>query len=84
MKSTKPRGTAVEYTMVVEAAYDKRGNYYGGYFPDLPGCTTMGSDLKELHRNAKEAVALYLEGLRQTGQPIPKPSSKLIRIKVPA
>jgi predicted RNase H-like HicB family nuclease len=84
MKTTKPRGTAVEYTMIVEPAHDKRGTYYGGYFPDLPGCTTMGSDLKELRRNAKEAVALHIQALRETGQPVPKPGAQLLRVKVPA
>ena len=84
MKKIRARAANVEYTMVVEPARGKRGIYYGGYFPDLPGCTTMGSDLKELRRHAKEAVALHIQALRETGQPVPKPGSQPLRIKVPA
>jgi predicted RNase H-like HicB family nuclease len=84
VKKTPVRDADVEYTMVIEPARGKKGTYYAGYFPDLPGCTTMGSDLKELRRNAKEAVSLHIQALRETGQPVPKPGSLLIRVKVPA
>jgi predicted RNase H-like HicB family nuclease len=37
--------------------------------PALPGCHTQGETLEETERNAKEAIALYLESLivRDTG-----------------
>lgn len=37
----------------------------GVWFPDLPGCTSAGDDLDEALRNAPEALALYLEDLRE-------------------
>jgi len=37
----------------------------GVWFPDLPGCTSAGDDIDEAMRNAPEALALYLEGLKE-------------------
>ena len=37
------------------------------YAPDLPGLHTQGDDLDGAMANAGEAVALYVEGLREDG-----------------
>jgi predicted RNase H-like HicB family nuclease len=42
----------------------------GGYHvhaPDLPGLHTHGEDIEDAARNAEEALALYVEGLREDG-----------------
>ncbi len=55
----------------------------GGYHvcaPDLPGLHTQGDDLDDAMANANEAVALYVEGLREDGEPL---DSGLIRLKKP-
>jgi len=41
---------------------------YHVYAPDLPGLHTQGDDLEEAMANANEAVALYVEGLREDGE----------------
>jgi len=74
----------IEYTMVVEPAEDENGKYYCSYFPDLPGCTTMASTLKELDAHAKEAVNLYIDALKQTGQRVPMPSVEIRKVRVKA
>jgi predicted RNase H-like HicB family nuclease len=38
------------------------------YAPDLPGLHTQGEDLDDAMENASEAVALYVEGLREEGE----------------
>lgn len=38
------------------------------YAPDLPGLHTQGDDLEDALTNATEAVALYVEGLREDGE----------------
>lgn len=38
---------------------------YHIYAPDLPGLHTQGDDLDDAMANASEAVALYVEGLRE-------------------
>jgi predicted RNase H-like HicB family nuclease len=44
----------------------------GVWFPDLPGCTSAGDDIDEALRNAPEALELYVEGLLEDGQPLPR------------
>ncbi len=41
---------------------------YHVYAPELPGLHTQGEDLEEATENAREALALYVEGLREDGR----------------
>ncbi len=43
---------------------------YHVYALDLPGLHTQGDTLEEATANAEEALALYIEGLREEGRPI--------------
>jgi predicted RNase H-like HicB family nuclease len=43
---------------------------YHAYAPELPGLHTQGDDLEEATANAEEALALYVEGLREEGRPL--------------
>ena len=43
---------------------------YHAYAPELPGLPTQGDDLEEATANAEEALALYVEGLREEGRPL--------------
>ena len=46
----------------------------GGFnvsFPDFPGCVTFGRNFEEAKEKAKEVLALWLEELKSTRQPIP-------------
>ncbi len=43
---------------------------YHAYAPELPGLHTQGEDLEEATANAEEALALYVEGLREEGRPL--------------
>ena len=46
----------------------------GGYVvtcPALPGLVTEGDTLEEAKQMARDAIAAYLEGLRELGRPIP-------------
>ncbi len=45
------------------------GGYYV-YAPDLPGLHSEGETLDEATANAEEALALYVEVLREAGKPI--------------
>ncbi len=47
----------------------------GGYtvtVPALPGCITQGETTEECIAHAQEAIALYLEDLVGSGEPIPE------------
>jgi antitoxin HicB len=46
----------------------------GGYVvsvPALPGCVSQGDTRPEALSNIREAIALYLEDCRSTGEPVP-------------
>ena len=66
----------LEYSVVIHEAEE------GGYWlevPALEGCLTQGETLEEVMENAKEAIALYLEGLAEIGREIPADENILVR-----
>ena len=61
----------MRYLVVVE----KGGQSYGAYVPDLPGCIAAGDTKEEVLALIREAIELHLEGLRDSGEKVPPPSS---------
>ncbi len=57
--------TEIEFVFEPQA----EGGYYV-YAPDLPGLHTQGDDLDDATANAREALALYVETLRDDGRAI--------------
>lgn len=55
-------------TQEIELVFEpqEEGGYHV-YAPDLPGLHAQGDDLDGAMANAGEAVALYVEGLREDG-----------------
>lgn len=45
--------------------------------PTLPGCITYGEDVDHAISMAKEAIELYVEELKDRGEPIPDDSNTL-------
>ncbi|HEX9211056.1 MAG TPA: type II toxin-antitoxin system HicB family antitoxin [Bradyrhizobium sp.] len=45
----------------------------GVWFPDLPGCISVGDDIDEALHNAPEALELYAEDLIEDGRELPRP-----------
>jgi predicted RNase H-like HicB family nuclease len=68
----------IEYTVI----YERGQTNWGAYVPDLPGCVSIGDTLVEVQENIKEAIALYLEVLKEDGQPIPEPSTEVGKVAV--
>jgi predicted RNase H-like HicB family nuclease len=60
-----------EYLVVIE----HEGESWGAFCPDLPGLGVVGDTREEVEQLAREAVPFHLDGLRQAGDPIPKPSA---------
>jgi predicted RNase H-like HicB family nuclease len=46
----------LKYLLVIEDA----GSNLGAYFPDVPGCITLGDTVEEIRANALEALELHL------------------------
>ena len=51
------------------ATIEKRGRWYVGYVPEVPGVNTQGRTLKEVSENLKEALTLVLEANEELGRP---------------
>ena len=66
----------MQYAVVIEQA---DGNY-SAYAPDVPGCIATGATIEEVTQRFREALAFHLEGLREGGDPIPQPTTRLVYI----
>ena len=55
--------------------YEKSADGYSAYVPDLPGCTSAGSDRDEIEANIVEAIKLHLDVMEDEGLPIPESTS---------
>ncbi len=61
----------MQYLVVVE----KGEKGYGAHVPDLPGCIAAAETKDEVVRLIREAVEFHIEGLREKGDSVPRPSS---------
>jgi predicted RNase H-like HicB family nuclease len=68
------------YAIVVEKAKSN----FAAYVPDLPGCVATGRTVRETEKRIREAIEVHIEGLRDDGLPVPKPSSVVDYVEVPA
>jgi predicted RNase H-like HicB family nuclease len=65
----------MQYTVVVHSAEE------GGYWvdvPSLPGCFSQGETIDEAMNNAREAIELHIQGLKDQGQEVPKEEGLVI------
>ena len=77
-KASKTFSYSVFYEQAAEGGYV-------AFVPVLPGCHTQGETLEEAERNAKEAIALYLESLAAHGEAIPEEGPSFQgRVTIPA
>jgi len=70
----------MKYLIVIEKS--KTG--YSAYSPDLPGCVSTGSTIEETELNMREAIAFHLDGLKEEGYEIPKPTSHSSYVEIAA
>ncbi len=65
----------MKYRVFIEQDED---GVYVAEVPSLPGCISQGQTRSEALENIKEAIAGYLESLRDHGEPVPPPISEEI------
>lgn len=63
------------YAVVIE----KGLRNYSAHVPDLPGCFSVGDTAEEVEIEIYKAIEFHLEGMREDGLPIPKPSARYNR-----
>lgn len=61
----------MKYAVVIE----KGPNSYGAHVPDLPGCVAAAETREEVYTLIREAIALYVEAMKEEGLPVPEPQS---------
>jgi predicted RNase H-like HicB family nuclease len=71
----------MQYAVVIEHA---PGTNYSAFVPDLPGCVSTGDTFEEVSRNIQEAIGFHLEGIREDGDPIPEPTTRVTYAEVAA
>jgi len=62
----------MKYLVIVE----KSDNGFGAYVPDLPGCVAAAGSRDEVITLIQEAIEFHIEGLKQSGDPVPLPKSQ--------
>ncbi len=70
----------MRYLVVIEES--EKG--YGAHVPDLPGCIAAVATKDEVLSLIREAIEFHIEGLREQGDSIPRPSSVAEVIEVSA
>ncbi len=81
-KKKEPRArclTSWNNTIVLEEAQD---GGWSALAPDLPGLLIAGDTREELLASAPDALATYLEAMRDLGHPVPRPGSRVAQVRV--
>ena len=63
----------MRFTVVLEQEPDEG---FVASVPALPGCVSQGDTREHALRNIREAIELYLEDCRESGDPIPSESGR--------
>ena len=70
----------MRYAVVIE----KGAKGFGAYVPDLPGCIAAAKTRDEVVKLIQDAMEFHIDGLKQDGEPIPKPTSSVEFVEVAA
>ena len=70
----------MKYAIVIEKAKSN----YSAYVLDLPGCVATGGTITETERHIREAIELHIQGMKEDGLEIPRPSSVVHYVEVAA
>ena len=70
----------MKYLIVIE----KTETGFSAYSPDVPGCLSTGRIDEETEANMKETIAFHVDGLKQEGLSVPRPSTKAAYVEITA
>ena len=62
----------MKYLVVVE----RSENGFGACVPDLPGCVAVADTREEVVTLIQESIEFHIEGLKESGDPVPQPTSQ--------
>ncbi len=67
----------MKYTVILEPGED---GYIIVNVPALPGCITQGKTTEDALKNAREAIELFIEVLKEDNEPIPRDTGTEVEI----
>lgn len=70
----------MKYLIVIE----KTETGFSAYSPDLPGCISTGATREECEKKMREAIEFHIDGLKEEGLEVPKPSTSSAYVDVAA
>lgn len=70
----------MQYLVIIEEGPES----FGAYAPDLPGCVAVGSTREEVSKLIHEAIEFHIEGMKEDGLAVPKPTSTVEHVEVHA
>jgi predicted RNase H-like HicB family nuclease len=70
----------MEYAVV----FEKTSNGWSAYVPDLPGLGVAAATIEETEQLIREGIELHIEGMREDGLSIPAPSTRVMKVAIPA
>ena len=74
MEASRTESKAMNaYLVVIEG----EGDSFSAYAPDLPGCVAAGESPDEVRQLMHEAIPLHIKSLREHGEPVPSPHSRV-------
>jgi len=68
------------YLVIIEEAESG----FSAFLPDIPGCIATGATRDEVENAMQEGIEFHLEGLRESGDPVPPPRSTAAYVEVAA
>ena len=68
------------YLIIIEEAESG----FSAFLPDIPGCIATGATRDEVESAMQEGVEFHLDGLRESGEPVPPPRSTAAYVEVAA
>jgi antitoxin HicB len=71
--------TERQFTIVLHQEQD---GSYSVMVPTLPGCFSQGRTFEEAVANAKEAIAVHVEGLLMDGEEVPEEGDLTLAVQV--
>ena len=74
---------ATRFTVLLQPEVDPDfPGYYNASVPALPGCFSYGENRDEAIANIREAIEVYLEDLRESGEPVPEERIETVGVEV--
>ncbi len=70
----------MKYLIIIE----RSETGYSAYSPDLAGCVSTGTTVEETEMNMREAIEFHIDGLKEDGYDIPRPTSRSSYVEVAA